>query len=192
MCSSDLFPSHDKAHAQFTNLIAQPDAANDDVRFAVNNMLKAITASLLMEQVLAPNYNFKPRIDENEKAKPGEILIRGYKKPSSKKVNDIIKSDINDLKATLLKDNGILNALPGSIDAEVINKVLIPQVIQKKYPNLSEDEVEEVRQYVVMDSVFKNSDYINIKELKKTIETDESIQKAISDNLTKEQINNVS
>ena len=183
--------SINKTHAQFTNLIAQPDAAGDDVRFAVNNMLKAITASLLMEQVLAPNYNFKPRIDENEKAKPGEILIRGYKKPTSKKVNDIIKSDINDLKATLLKDNGILNALPGSIDAEVINKVLIPQVIQKKYPNLSEDEVEEVRQYVVMDSVFKNSDYINIKELKMAIETDESIQKAISDNLTKEQINNV-
>jgi superfamily II DNA or RNA helicase len=182
--------SDNKTHAQFTNLIAQPDAANDDVRFAVNNMLKAITASLLMEQVLAPNYNFKPRVDENEKAKAGEILIRGYKKPSSKKVNDIINSDINDLKATLLKDNGILHALPGSIDAEVINKVLIPQVIQKKYPNLSDDEVEEVRQYAVMDSVFKNSDYINIKELKKAIESDESIQKAISENLSKEQINN--
>jgi len=41
-----------------------------------------------------------------------------------------------------------------------------------------------------MDSVFKNSDYINIKELKKAIESDESIQKAISENLSKEQINN--
>ncbi len=182
--------SNNKTHAQFTNLIAQPDAASDDVRYAVNNMLKAITASLLMEQVLAPNYNFKPRVDENEKAKAGEILIRGYKNPSSKKVIDIINSDINDLKATLLKDNGILNALPGSIDAEVINKVLIPQVIQKKYPNLNEYEVEEVRQYVVMDSVFKNSDYINIKELKKAIESDESIRKAIADNVSKEQINN--
>jgi len=182
--------SNNKTHAQFTNLIAQPDAESDDVRFSVNNMLKAITASLLMEQVLAPNYNFKPRVDETQKAKAGEILVRGYKKPSSKKVNDIINSDINDLKATLLKDNGILNALPGSLDAEVINKVLIPQVIQKKYPNLSEEEVEEVRQYVVMDSVFKNSDYINIKELKKAIESDESIQKAIEDNISKEQINN--
>jgi hypothetical protein len=46
-----------------------------------------------------------------------------------------------------------------------------------------------VRQYVVMDSVFKNSDYINIKDLKKTIEEDESIKKAVSDHLPKEQIN---
>src|SRR5690606_9611208 len=48
--------SSKKTHAQFTNLIAQPDAMDDDVRLSVNNMLKAITASLLMEQVLAPNF----------------------------------------------------------------------------------------------------------------------------------------
>ena len=183
--------SSNKTHAQFTNLIAQPDATNDDVRFAVNNMLKAITASLLMEQVLAPNFNFKPRFSPDDKAKPGEILVRGYKAPSSKRVKDILKSDINDLKATVLKDNSILAAIPGNIDAEVINKVLIKEVIEKKYPNLSEDEVEEVRQYVVMDSVMKNSTYINIKDLKKAIENDENIKKAIADNMPKEDINNV-
>ncbi len=53
--------SPNKTHAQFTNLIAQPDAADDEVKVAVNNMLKAITASLLMEQVLAPNFNFKTK-----------------------------------------------------------------------------------------------------------------------------------
>jgi len=185
-CTRD---SDNKTHAQFTNLIAQPDATNDDVKFAVNNMLKAITASLLMEQVLAPNFNFKPRFSPDDKAKPGEILVRGYKAPSSKRVKDILKSDINDLKANILKDNSILAAIPGNIDAEVINKVLIKQVIEKKYPNLSEDEVEEVRQYVVMDSVMKNTLQINVKDLKKAIENDESIKKAIADNMSKEDIN---
>ena len=37
--------SDNKSHAQFTNLIAQPDAADDLVKLSVNNMLKAITAS---------------------------------------------------------------------------------------------------------------------------------------------------
>jgi superfamily II DNA or RNA helicase len=36
-----------KKHAQFTNLIAQPDAKDADVAVSVNNMLKAITCSLL-------------------------------------------------------------------------------------------------------------------------------------------------
>jgi hypothetical protein len=58
--------SENKSHAQFTNLIAQPDALDDDVKLSVNNMLKAITASLLMEQVLAPNFKFKPRFDNDK------------------------------------------------------------------------------------------------------------------------------
>ena len=55
-CTRD---SSNKSHAQFTNLVAEPDAKSDDVNEAVNNMLKAITCSLLMEQVLAPSFNFK-------------------------------------------------------------------------------------------------------------------------------------
>ena len=51
-----------KTHAQFTNLIPCPDAAQDDVSMAVNDFLKAISASLLMEQVMAPKWNFKTRI----------------------------------------------------------------------------------------------------------------------------------
>jgi len=48
--------------------------------------------------------------------------------------------------------------MPGNVDAEVINKVLIPKIIKIKYPDLSEDEAEaeEVRQYVVVDSKVKN------------------------------------
>ena len=42
------------ASARFTNLIAEPTAERSAVAEAVNDMLKAISASLLMEQVLAP------------------------------------------------------------------------------------------------------------------------------------------
>jgi superfamily II DNA or RNA helicase len=145
-----------KTHAQFTNLIAQPDADDDLVKLSVNNMLKAITASLLMEQVLAPNWKFKTKLAEDDQAKPGEIIIRGFKEPSSKRVKDILESDLNDLKAAILQDDQMLKAMPGNLDPEVINKVLIPKIIRVKYPELSEEEVEEVRQQVVVDSVIKN------------------------------------
>ena len=159
-CTRD---SNNKTHAQFTNLIASPEAIQDDVKVATNNMLKAITASLLMEQVLAPNFKFKTRVDnDDEDAKPGEIKIRGFKAPSSKRVKDIIESDLNDLKATILQDDRMLKAMPGNIDPEVINKVLIPKIIRVKYPELSEEEIEEIRQYVVVDSVVKNGE---IKEV---------------------------
>lgn len=154
--------SDNKTHAQFTNLIAQPDASDDDVKFSVNNMLKAITASLLMEQVLAPNWKFKTKVNDEDKAKPGEIKIRGLKEPSSKRVKDILESDLNDLKATILQDDKMLKAMPGNVDPEVINKVLIPKIIKIKYPDLSDKEVEEVRQHVVVDSVIKNGE---IKEV---------------------------
>ncbi len=150
--------SDNKTHAQFTNLIAQPDAADDLVKLSVNNMLKAITASLLMEQVLAPNWKFKTKVNDDDKAKPGEIKIRGLKEPSSKRVKDILESDLNDLKATILQDDKMLKAMPGNVDPEVINKVLIPKIIKIKYPDLSDKEVEEVRQHVVVDSVIKNGE----------------------------------
>jgi len=158
-CTRD---SNNKNHAQFTNLIAQPDAADDLVKLSVNNMLKAITASLLMEQVLAPNFKFKTKLSDEDKAEAGEIKIRGFKTPTSKRVKDIIESDLNDLKATILQDDTMLKAMPGNVDPEVINKVLIPKIIQIKYPDLTEAEVEEVRQHVVVDSVVKTGE---IKEV---------------------------
>jgi len=149
-CTRD---STNKTHAQFTNLIAQPEAGGDEVTFAVNNMLKAITCSLLMEQVLAPNFKFKTRLSDDEVNAPGELRIRGFKEPSSNRVKDIIESDLNDLKATILQDRSMQKAIPGNVDPEVINKVLIPKIIQKKYPDLDERECEELRQHVVVDSV---------------------------------------
>jgi vacuolar-type H+-ATPase subunit F/Vma7 len=150
--------SDNKTHAQFTNLIAQPDAASDEVKLSVNNMLKAITASLLMEQVLAPNVKFKTRRFEQEEKEPGIVKIRGFKEPSTQRVKDIVASDLNDLKATILQDPQILQVLPGEfIEPEIINKVMIPKIIQTKYPDLTAEEIEEVRQHVVADSVIKNS-----------------------------------
>ncbi|MCX7208427.1 MAG: ATP-dependent helicase [Proteobacteria bacterium] len=154
-CTRD---SDNKTHAQFTNLIAQPDAEDDLVKFSVNNMLKAITCSLLMEQVLAPNFKFKTKQNDNDKSSDTEIKVRGLKEPSSKRVKDIIESDLNDLKAAILSDDKIVRALPGNVDPEVINKVMIPKIIKIKYPELSAEEVEEVRQHVVVDSVIKNGE----------------------------------
>jgi hypothetical protein len=153
-CTRD---SDNKTHAQFTNLIAQPDAADDKVRTAVNDMLKAITASLLMEQVLAPNFKFKTKVVGDDTQEPGVIKVRGLKTPTSARVKDIIEQDLNDLKAKILQDSAMQKAMPGNIDAEVINKVLIPKIIQIKYPELTPEELEEVRQYVIVDSVVKTA-----------------------------------
>ena len=150
--------SENKTTAQFTNLIAQPDAHNDEVKLSVNNMLKAITSSLLMEQVLAPSFKFKPRFpNDDEPPKKGELKIRGFKTPTSKKVNDIIESDLNDLKASILQDEQMLKAMPGNIEPEVINEVLIPKIIRVKYPDLTDEEVQELSQYVVVDSVIRGA-----------------------------------
>ena len=177
-CTRD---SSNKTHAQFTNLIAQPDAADELVRLSVNNMLKAITASLLMEQVLAPNFKFKPKLSEEDKAADGEIKIYGLKLPSSARTKEIIAQDLNDLKATILQDDTMLKAIPGTVDPEVINKVLIPNIIARKYPELSEEQVEEVRQYVVLESVVKYNMMIDVATIQKAIREDEGIKKAMAD-----------
>lgn len=151
--------SDNKTHAQFTNLIAQPDAEDETVKLSVNNMLKAITASLLMEQVLAPNFKFKLKKDDDAEDEDDDrtIKIRGFKLPTSQRAKDIIETDLNDLKAKILQDPQMLKAMPGNIEPEVINTVLIPKIIREVYPDLDEDDVEAVRQHVVVDSVIKNS-----------------------------------
>ena len=155
-CTRD---SSNKTHAQFTNLIAQPDAENDQVTIAVNNMLKAITCSLLMEQVLAPNFKFKAKKDDDfEPTPPGTMKIGGFKEPSTKRTKDIIESDLADLKAAILQDDKVIAASAGKVDPEVVNKILIPKIIQRKYPDLTEAEVEEVRQQVVVDSAVSTAE----------------------------------
>ncbi len=155
-CTRD---SPNKTHAQFTNLIAKPDAENDQVTIAVNNMLKAITCSLLMEQVLAPNFKFKAKKDDDvEPTPPGTMKIGGFKEPSTKRTKDIIESDLADLKAAILQDDKVIAASAGKVDPEVVNKILIPKIIRLKYPDLSEAEVEEIRQQVVVNSAVSTAE----------------------------------
>lgn len=178
-CTRD---SSNKSHAQFTNLIAEPDAENEEVVEAVNNMLKAIAASLLMEQVLAPNFNFRAKKngDELEDGDENTIRINGMREPSSKRVRNIVESDLTELKANILQDPEMVKSLSGVVDTEVINRVLIPKIIMTKYPDLTDEEVEEVREHLVADMVIRHSEtkeendrrfiklvdkFINIEEL---------------------------
>lgn len=150
--------SEGKEHAQFTNLIAEPDATRDEVKLSVNNMLKAITASLLMEQVLAENFDFKSKRGDDDKPEPGTLKIKGFKEPSTPRVAQILSTDLNDLKANILQNDDFVRAAAGNLDPQTTNKVLIPKIIRERYPDLSEAQVEEVRQHVVVDSVIKNGE----------------------------------
>jgi len=159
-----------KSHAQFTNLIAEPDASEDRVTDAVNNMLKAIACSLLMEQVLAPNFKFKTKTDadeldgsrrESDIVYTGDdniIAIRGFAEPSTARTRQILESDLNDLSAAIFQDEAVLRAAmnPDEYAPEVVNQVFIPKVIARQYPDLTDEEIEEVRQAVVANGVFKS------------------------------------
>lgn len=147
-----------KPHAQFTNLIAEPDAQQDEVKVSVNNMLKAITASLLMEQVLAPNLDFKTKRTSDDTTEPGTIKIKDFKEPSTERVKQIVETDLNDLKANILQDDTFAQAAAGHVDPETTNKILIPKIIRERYPDLDDTQVEELRQQVVVDSVIKNGE----------------------------------
>ena len=111
-----------KTHARFTNLIAEPDATQLAVTEATNDTVKAIAASLLMEQVLAPRFEFKPKNADNlpvpgfdygdggydpDKCNVGfngqtghfQIEIKGLAEPKSKEAARICLEDLNEVIA---------------------------------------------------------------------------------------------
>lgn len=148
--------SSNKSHSQFTNLIEQPDAKNEDVEYAVNQILKAISASLLMEQVLAPQIHLKPRKHEHDPQPSDDddngganIYVKGLAEITSDKVRNILENDMNDLQAAILQDSAVKKGIAADVAAEEMNKILIPKVIMTRYPDLTDDEVEQVRQYTV-------------------------------------------
>ena len=166
-CTRD---SSNKTHAQFINLVAEPNANREEIVESVNNILKAISASLLMEEVIAPKYNFRPKETGNSdvSGQPNDdgsghtIFIDGFHGIKSDKVKDIIENDIVDIKARILQDPDIQHAIGQNVPAETINNGLIPKVIREVIPDLSEEETKELSAYIVIDSVLSHRDVKDI------------------------------
>ena len=137
-----------KTHAQFTNLIAQPDANDDDVKTSVNNMLKAITVSLLMEQVLAPNITFKPRsvLGRNEKVEPGTIIIDDEDNPVSARVHKILtEGGIRDVITAAIQDVKTVGPMITNVEEpKLFTESELPKIVTRLYPDLTPDEAKVV------------------------------------------------
>ena len=163
-----------KTRARFTNLIAEPDASEQAVTEAVNDTLKAIAASLLMEQVLAPRFEFRPKHPENGPVagydygaggydpngnnvgfnpETGQIQIeiKGLAEPKSEQAARICKEDLNEVIATFVQDKTALER--GLFDEELVpeelTQVRMGKIIKDKYPELDEEDQEAVRQHAI-------------------------------------------
>ncbi len=166
--------ARDKTHARFTNLIAEPDASEESVREAVNDTLKAIAASLLMEQVLAPKFKFTAKnsnsvpISGFDYGKDGyspesnnigfnpeegaiHVEIKGLTEPKSEKAQQICKTDLNEIVHAFVQDStsveqGLFN---DDLVAQEITVVRFGKIIEEKHPDLDKEDVEAIRQRAV-------------------------------------------
>ncbi len=163
-----------KRRARFTNLIAEPDASEQAVTEAVNDTLKAIAASLLMEQVLAPRFEFKPKkpdgaptpgfdygeggydadkcnVGFNEESGKFQIEIKGLAEPKSKEAARICHEDLNEVIAAFVQEK--TNIERGLFDEELVpeelTQVRMGKIIKDKYPDLPEEDQEAVRQHAI-------------------------------------------
>ena len=163
-----------KTRTRFTNLIAEPDASEEAVTEAVNDTLKAIAASLLMEQVLAPRFEFKPKHPEsgpapdfdygvsgydpnkcnvgfNEQTGKFQIEIKGLAEPKSKEATRICQEDLNEVIAAFVQDKIALAR--GLFDQELVpeelTQVRLGKIIKDKYPELNDEDHEAVRQHAI-------------------------------------------
>lgn len=142
-----------KEHAQFTNLIAQPDAEDADVTNSVNNMLKAITVSLLMEQILAPNINFKPRslLKNGEEVKPGTIIIddTGEHKISKLVAEILTNGGLTNVTTSVLQDiNAVGRIITHAINDQEFTQLELPNLVQERFPSLEIEDVKTVAKFV--------------------------------------------
>lgn len=155
--------SYNKTHAQFTNLIVQPNGTNEDMTVSVNNMLKAITVSLLMEQVLAPNFTFTPRPSAPRDSKPGEIFVKGLKVLPSDKAKKVVESDLADLTAAVLQSDQMQKLAAKGVTGDAV-KHLQSKIIRERHPELNEEEVEATRQYLAANIAMKTAEIIKDNE----------------------------
>jgi hypothetical protein len=163
-----------KTRARFTNLIAEPDAAEAAVTEAVNDTLKAIAASLLMEQVLAPRFEFRPKnpdngptpgfdygeggydpgrcnVGINEQTGAYQIEIKGLAEPKSPEAARICQEDLNEVIATFIQDKTAIER--GLFDKELVpeelTQVRMGKIIKDRYPELDAEDQEAVRQHAI-------------------------------------------
>ncbi|MGO2301117.1 DEAD/DEAH box helicase [Psychrobacter sp. AOP7-D1-15] len=146
-----------KHHAQFTNLIAEPEADKSEVTSSVNDLLKAITLSLLMEQVLKPNINFKRRSEIDllgtQDLPAGTVIIDDSVNPPSDRVMDILNQDRDEILAQLTQNTETVKkyiaAETNNVETEAVSDSVIPSIIRSKYPALDTDEVRQVQEGVM-------------------------------------------
>jgi superfamily II DNA or RNA helicase len=163
-----------KTRARFSNLIAEPAASDDIVTEAVNDTLKAIAASLLMEQVLAPRFEFKPKnpnngptagfdygeggfdptkcnVGFNEESGKFQIEIKGLATPKSEEASRICQQDLNEVIAAFVQDKTAIER--GLFDEEAVpeelTQVRMGKIIKDKYPGLDDEDQEAVRQHAI-------------------------------------------
>ena len=144
-----------KTHAQFTNLIAQPDADDKDVQTAVNNLLKAISLSLLMRDVLAPSIRFKPRSDMKEGEEPEQnvIIIDDSKSPLSPELKKVLEEQGVDMLTEKLitsapENIGLKTAIVNDDQRELFT-VGLGKLIRETFSNLTADDHECLRELVI-------------------------------------------
>lgn len=139
--------SSGKSHAQFTNLITQPVADDRDVAKSVNNLLKAITVSLLMMQVLTPSVNFKPRsrMTQAELASGDFIAIDDTRQPMSDKAMQAL-NNLDNLKAALMQKDkeSVAPLMTGQQDVETFISFELPKIISQIHPDLPEEELDMI------------------------------------------------
>ena len=162
-----------KERSRFTNLIAEPAAEQAAVAEAVNDMLKAISASLLMEQVLAPRYEFTPKnagpkegfdygeegykndkhnIGVNKDTGEIHVEINGLVTPQSPEATRICKEDLNEVVTSFLQNKTVLerglfdkeNTLP-----EELTQLHMGKIVRERYPELSDADQEAIRQHAI-------------------------------------------
>lgn len=154
----------DKTEATFVNLIQEPIADQELVEDAVNDILKAISASLLMEQVITPKFDFKSRSGGSGSEETGltQFTIEGFNPPKSERVKEILTQDrqalLIDALNTVNGDTGMNSDAARILSddkagADFLNNVVIPKVIAKKFGEgeLSIEEEEELRQQLMLD-----------------------------------------
>lgn len=143
-----------KSHAQFTNLLPKPVGTQDEIVASVNNMLKAICAALLMEQVMAPQFRYSPV--DNHNAKAGTIKVKGLTQPRTERGQRIVDDDLDDLIADYAMDPRVQRASVLDISGEPL-KFIESDVIRRRYPDLDDHDTEAIRQHLATKMALANA-----------------------------------